>query len=159
MLLNGVRPTATGMEPLNPVMHDLVSGAASSNSAGVVELQKRGNTRQAFSTPTDRSDTDGSKARFEVGDSVKVKLAMRAMHTRLPGYARGRAGLIDAHHGMHILPDASARGERRKEHLYTVAFIASELWPEATDRKDKIYVDLWESYLESPGSSTYPSHP
>jgi nitrile hydratase len=140
-------------------MHDLVSGAASSNSAGVVELQKRGNTRQAFSTPTDRSDTDGSKARFEVGDSVKVKLAMRAMHTRLPGYARGRAGLIDAHHGMHILPDASARGERRKEHLYTVAFIASELWPEATDRKDKIYVDLWESYLESPGSSTYPSHP
>ena len=128
---------------------DLVSVRASSKSASVVErAEKRANTRQAFPTAVDRSDTDYSKARFEVGDFVKAKLAVRAMHTRLPGYARGRAGLIDAHHGMQILPEASARGERRKEHLYTVAFIASELWSEATDRKDKIYVDLWESYLE-----------
>jgi nitrile hydratase len=123
---------------------DFLNGVSSPKSAGVVEPSgKRARSGQT-------SPTGASKAMFVVGDAVKAKPTIAAMHTRLPGYVRGRSGLIDAHHGMQILADASARGEMRNEHLYTVAFAASELWPEARDRNDRIYVDLWESYLESP---------
>ena len=44
--------------------------------------------------------------------------------------------------------DASAKGEIRREPLYTVAFSASALWPEGSHVKDRVYVELWESYLE-----------
>ena len=71
-------------------------------------------------------------------------------HTRLPAYVRGRVGVIHAHHGAHVLPDASARGEERPEHLYSVAFSADALWPEASGRAEKVFLDLWESYLERP---------
>jgi nitrile hydratase len=57
-------------------------------------------------------------------------------------------GVIHARHGGHLLPDASARGEKRAEHLYTVGFAATELWPEAEAAEDRVFVDLWESYLE-----------
>ena len=57
-------------------------------------------------------------------------------------------GIIHAHHGGHVLPDASARGEERGEHLYTVSFASSGLWPEAKGSADRVFVDLWESYLE-----------
>lgn len=46
------------------------------------------------------------------------------------------------------MPDASARGEKRGEHLYTVRFSASELWPEAKASRDRVFVDLWESYFD-----------
>ncbi|WP_363736361.1 SH3-like domain-containing protein [Mesorhizobium sp.] len=75
-------------------------------------------------------------------------LSGRSGHTRLPGYVRGRKGTIFARHGGHVFPDASARGEQKAEHLYTISFAASELWPEAMDRRDRVFVDLWEGYLE-----------
>lgn len=85
---------------------------------------------------------------FALGETVRGQMATCSGHTRLPGYARGRTGIIFAHHGGHVLPDASAKGESRAEHLYTVSFLASELWTEAIGRPDRVYVDLWESYLE-----------
>ncbi len=85
---------------------------------------------------------------FVVGDAVRGKSMGHPGHTRLPSYARGRRGSVIAHHGAHVLPDASAAGTPRGEHLYTVGFAASELWPEAHDSRDQVFVDLWESYLE-----------
>ena len=41
-----------------------------------------------------------------------------------------------------------ARSEMVPEHLYTVAFAAEELWPEAKGSQDKVNIDLWESYFE-----------
>ncbi|WP_348633591.1 SH3-like domain-containing protein [Rhizobium sp. BK251] len=87
-------------------------------------------------------------ALFALGGAVRGKMSGHSGHTRLPGYVRGRRGSIFAHHGGHVFPDASARGEQRAEHLYTISFAASELWPEAKDRRDCVFVDLWESYLE-----------
>jgi len=66
----------------------------------------------------------------------------------MPGYVRGKGGIIFAHHGGHVFPDASARGEEKAEHLYTVSFAAPDLWPQAEGRRDRVSVDLWESYLE-----------
>lgn len=101
-----------------------------------------------------RFDRDiAAAARFAIGDAVRANTLGTAGHTRLPGYVRGRAGVIDHSYGAHVLPDASARGEERAEPLYSVKFAADTLWPEAKgrkagDRREWVYVDLWESYLE-----------
>jgi len=68
-------------------------------------------------------------------------------HTRLPQYVRGRCGTIHARHGAHVFPDLSAQGEEIHQHCYSVVFSAAELWPEAAGSRDKVYLDLWESYL------------
>jgi hypothetical protein len=86
---------------------------------------------------------------FQIGNSVRTASLIGSDHTRLPGYVRGRIGRIHSSHGPHIFADASARGDMRREPLYTVAFAAAELWPEAAGRRDVIYVDVWESYLET----------
>jgi nitrile hydratase subunit beta len=87
--------------------------------------------------------------RFKRGQSVRTKKLMGSAHTRLPLYARGRTGAIHAHHGAHIFPDLSAKGIEEAQHLYSVRFEAPELWPEAEGGQDKIFLDLWESYLEA----------
>jgi nitrile hydratase len=91
--------------------------------------------------------TDGAPV-FTIGDQIRTKALGSTGHTRLPAYARGRAGRIHTCHGGHVLPDASARGEERAEPLYSVVFDAAELWPEAGGRRDRVFIDLWESYLE-----------
>ncbi len=45
-------------------------------------------------------------------------------HTRLPGYAQERAGVVEIVHPPMILPDANVSGEERVEHLYAVRFAA-----------------------------------
>jgi len=85
---------------------------------------------------------------YAVGDSVRARAHGVSGHTRLPAYVRGRTGRITSHHGAHVLPDANALGEKHYEHLYTVAFEASELWAEAQGRQERVYLNLWESYLE-----------
>ena len=85
---------------------------------------------------------------FAASEPVRAAAWGHSGHTRLPGYARGRSGTIHAHHGSHILADASARGVEKGEHLYTVRFASSELWPEAQAPGHQVFIDLWESYLE-----------
>jgi nitrile hydratase subunit beta len=86
--------------------------------------------------------------RFETGQTVRTKTLIGSAHTRLPLYARGRMGVIHANHGAHILPDLSAKGIEEAQHLYSVRFEAQELWPEAKGSRDKVFLDLWESYLD-----------
>ncbi|MDP9136907.1 MAG: nitrile hydratase subunit beta [Pseudomonadota bacterium] len=89
----------------------------------------------------------GAAPRFAVGDRVRARTHGSPGHTRLPAYVRGRIGEINRCHGAHVLPDANARGIEESEPLYTVAFAAEELWPEAKSQRDRVFVDLWESYL------------
>ena len=86
---------------------------------------------------------------FARGDRVRTIASGSLGHTRLPQYARGRDGEIEMFHGCHILPDTNMAGDGPAEPLYTVSFLAAELWPEAAGRKDRVYLELWESYLES----------
>lgn len=98
-----------------------------------------------------RFDRDeGPKANFKVGDRVRVRDHGISTHTRLPGYVRGRSGTIERYCGNHVLPDASAIGKEHAEPLYTVMFDAGALWPEATGRRERVHLDLWQSYLERP---------
>jgi nitrile hydratase len=87
--------------------------------------------------------------RFEVGQRVRARNIHPAGHTRLPRYARGKLGVIDRDHGVHVFPDSNAHflGEK-PQHLYTVRFEARELWGEQASPKDAVYVDLWDDHLE-----------
>ncbi|MDD9923504.1 MAG: nitrile hydratase subunit beta [Boseongicola sp.] len=88
-----------------------------------------------------------SSPTFSVGDAVVANLTATSGHTRLPAYVRGKPGIIHSHHGAHFFPDDCAKGKERAEHLYTVAFASKDLWPEASESPDMVYLDLWESYL------------
>ncbi len=90
----------------------------------------------------------GAKPQFAVGDKVRARLAGSVGHTRLPQYARGRIGRIEADRGGYVFPDSNATDEGFAAQLYTVAFAAGELWPEARGNRDHVFIDLWESYLE-----------
>ena len=88
-----------------------------------------------------------SEPAFSVGQRVLTSSHGYVGHTRLPQYARGRYGIVHAYHGAHVFPDLSAQGQEIHQHLYSVSFTATELWPEAQNSRDKVYLDLWESYL------------
>src|SRR4029077_19588238 len=90
----------------------------------------------------------GPKPAFCGGQKGRARLAGAAGHTRLPRYVRGRPGIIHAYHGDHLLREAGAKGKKRAEPLYAVAFRAADLWPDAAASADRIFLDLWESYLE-----------
>jgi nitrile hydratase len=61
----------------------------------------------------------------------------------------GKPGVITAHLGATLFPDAHAVGRRAlPQHLYTVAFDGTELWGEGAEPGTEVRVDLYESYLE-----------
>ena len=71
-------------------------------------------------------------------------------HTRLPGYARNKFGVIQAAHGAWVFPDTNAHGRGEQPcHLYTVVFQGSELWGEDGEGATEICIDLFEPYLHS----------
>ena len=84
---------------------------------------------------------------FSVGQQVMTSSHGHSGHTRLPQYARGRRGTIQVCNGAHVYPDLSAQGEEIHQYCYNVMFMAEELWPEVQGSRDKVYLDLWESYL------------
>ena len=89
------------------------------------------------------------RPRFMVGDSIRVRAHQAVGHTRQPGYVTGKPGVVTAHLGATLLPDAHAEFRRaRPEHLYTVAFAGRDLWGEAAEPATEVRVDLYEPYLE-----------
>ena len=97
--------------------------------------------------PFSRSPTQ--PARFAVGDRVHTSADEASHHTRLPGYARGKNGVVQRVHGVHVFPDTHAHGlGESPQWLYNVAFEASELWGREHAGQSIISVDAWEPYLE-----------
>ena len=96
-----------------------------------------------------RFDRKGPAPALKAGDAVRAGSHGIAGHSRLPAYVRGQQGTVHAVRGSHVFPDANAVGEERAEPLYTVAFKAADLWPDSRGGNDRVYVDLWESYLEA----------
>jgi nitrile hydratase subunit beta len=89
------------------------------------------------------------KPRFNVGDTVRAKNLNPSGHTRLPRYVRGKQGVIHLVHGTFVYPDTNAHGgDERPQPLYNVCFSARELWGPTSARRDHLYIDLWEEYLE-----------
>lgn len=92
---------------------------------------------------------EGMAPRFKIGDKVVVKDFHTTRHTRCPRYVKGKKGVIVRFHGNHVYPDSNAHGKgEAPQPLYTVKFMATELWGNEAKPKDSVYVDLWDSYLE-----------
>jgi nitrile hydratase len=89
-------------------------------------------------------------ARFAVGERVRTIAAQPPHHTRLPGYARGRLGVVERIHGAHVFPDTNSQGlGESPQWLYTVVFDEEELWGTRTPHQRSIIsVDAFEPYLE-----------
>ncbi len=86
---------------------------------------------------------------FKVGARVLARNVEIDGHTRLPRYVRGKRGTIERIHGNHAFPDTAAHDQGENPNpLYGVRFEAQELWGENVTRKDSVYIDLWEDYLQ-----------
>jgi nitrile hydratase len=101
----------------------------------------------ATGSPTARPAT--APARFALGQRVRLYGGEVPHHTRLPGYVRGKCGLIERLHGAHVFADAQASGRgEQPQWLYTVAFDGAELWPgEQAPGRLSVSIDAWEPYL------------
>jgi len=90
-------------------------------------------------------------ALFAPGDKIRTKVMNPTTHTRLPRYARGKIGIVDAVRGSFVFPDSNARGAGEDPRwLYTVSFTGEELWGADADPALKVSIDAWEPYLERP---------
>ena len=97
-------------------------------------------------------DKPGSKpprARFAKGARVRARNLNPSGHTRIPRYVRGKAGVIARDWGVFAFPDTNAhRAGAKPQHCYSVAFDARELWGKPASSRERLYIDLWEDYLE-----------
>ena len=92
---------------------------------------------------------DDVAPRYHMGDQVRARNIHPKGHTRIPRYVRGRLGVIDRDHGVFIFPDTNAVfAGKRPQHLYSVCFTAREIWGTEAVITDKVYVDMWDDYLE-----------
>jgi nitrile hydratase len=88
-------------------------------------------------------------ARFKPGDRVKTRNINPTTHTRLPRYARGKTGTVEAVRGCHVYPDTAATGAgEHPQWLYTVVFTGREVWGEAADATLTLSIEAFEPYLD-----------
>jgi nitrile hydratase len=86
---------------------------------------------------------------FDVGERVRAKDMSPPGHTRLPGYLRGRTGVVELVQPAAVLPDTNAHflGEN-PQYVYSVRFDSHELWG-ADAEGFTLTAELYESYLET----------
>ena len=87
--------------------------------------------------------------KFQVGTQVRTQRHGKIGHTRLPAYARDVVGTVVSHHNAWIYPDTHAHGQgEAPEHLYTVKFLAEDLFGENCEAGTEVCIDLFEPYLD-----------
>jgi len=133
LLLPDELAAGRALHPARPVARVL-------HAAEVPEALARG-------SPTERPAT--APARFRLGDAVRTRAQHVDHHTRLPGYAHGKRGVIEGVQDMHVFADRHAQGlGEQPQWLYRVAFGGSELWGDDAAPGLSVALDAWESYLE-----------
>ena len=96
---------------------------------------------------TNRRDRE----RFLPGDRVRVRREHVPGHVRMPGYIRGKSGVVLSESPAYPFPDAYAHAiEAADEPTYDVRFSAEELWPQSADAAF-VHVGVFQSYLERAG--------
>ena len=85
---------------------------------------------------------------FAVGDRVRVRDESVPGHMRMPGYVRGKTGVVVGVSPAYPFPDAHGHGVAAEdEPTYDVRFRSEDLWPGSSDPA-LVHVGLFESYLE-----------
>ena len=91
----------------------------------------------------------GTPPRFKAGERIVTRNFSPAGHTRLPRYARGKHGVVEAVREGFVFPDSNAHGEgENPQWVYTVVFDGREIWGDDADPTLSVSIDAWESYLE-----------
>jgi hypothetical protein len=91
-----------------------------------------------------------SGARFKAGDRVRVRADDRPGHIRTPFYIRGKTGWVERVHGTFLNPESLAYGQDGlpKRPLYLVGFQQAAVWDRYGAPKDKLFIDIYEHWLE-----------
>jgi nitrile hydratase subunit beta len=86
--------------------------------------------------------------KFAEGQRVRTRNFSPRTHTRLPTYAKGKTGIIEAVQGSFVFPDANAHGKgENPQWVYTVVFDGAEVWGEDATPGLTVSIDAWENYL------------
>jgi nitrile hydratase subunit beta len=89
------------------------------------------------------------RERFVPGDRVRVRFDYVPGHVRMPGYIRGKSGVVVSESPAYPFPDAHAHSvEAGDEPTYDVRFRTIDLWPDSADTA-LVYVAVFQSYLET----------
>ncbi len=128
---------------------ELAAGQALHPPMPVARVLKAADVAAALAkgSPTERASV--APARFQVGNRVRTRSAPVAHHTRLPGYAHGKQGVVESVQGAHVFADTHAQGlGEQPQWLYRVAFSGTALWGADAAPGTSVALDAWESYLE-----------
>jgi nitrile hydratase subunit beta len=89
-----------------------------------------------------------TRERFQPGDRVRVRDDYVPGHVRMPGYIRGKTGVVVSESPAYPFPDAHAHAlAAQDERTYDVRFRSEDLWPQSADAA-LVHVGVFQSYLE-----------
>src|ERR1700694_2236603 len=112
-----------------------------------LEQRARGDFPLALPSAPGRGNV-ANREHFEPGDRVRVRLDSVPGHMRMPGYIRGKVGVLVAESPAYPFPDAHAHGVASEdEPTYDVRFRSEDLWPGSAEPA-LIHVGVFQSYLE-----------
>jgi nitrile hydratase subunit beta len=144
--LNGLEKLLIGKRLVTP--DELTAGCMQHAPAPVARVLKADQVAAVLAkgAPTERAPA--GPARFSPGQRVRTRATPAGHHTRLPGYVRGRTGVIERVLGAHVFADSHARGlGEDPQWLYTVVFDAAELWGSEATSGHSVSFDAWQPYL------------
>jgi nitrile hydratase len=114
------------------------------------ELEQRARGHVPLAGPNASGRTNAAmRERFQPGDRVRVRSDYVPGHVRMPGYIRGKTGVVVSESPAYPFPDAHAHAiEAEDEPTYDVRFATEDLWPQSADAA-LVHVAVFQSYLES----------
>jgi nitrile hydratase subunit beta len=128
---------------------DLAAGHAVDGAPKPKRVLKAADVAGAMARGGPCNRTVAQPAKFAAGGRVRTRNIHPQGHTRLPRYARGKLGVVEAVREGYVLPDSNAHGRgEAPEWVYTVVFDGRELWGEDAQAGLTVSIDAWESYLE-----------
>ena len=114
------------------------------------ELERRaGGAFPLATTPLGPGRTNiASRQRFSAGDRVRVRADYVPGHVRMPGYIRGKVGVVVSESPAYPFPDAHAHSvEAADEPTYDVRFRSEDLWPDSAESA-LVHAAVFQSYLQ-----------
>jgi len=113
------------------------------------ELEQRAHGRFPLAAPSAPGRGNApARERFKAGDRVRVKSDYVPGHIRMPGYIRGKTGVVLSESPPYPFPDAHAHSvQAQDEPTYDVRFRSEDLWPNSADAA-LVHVAVFQSYLD-----------
>jgi hypothetical protein len=93
----------------------------------------------------------GEAARFAPGDHIRVKARSPIGHYRVPHYLRDKAGVVESivePVAVDNEEEGYGRNAGSRLHYYRVAFLMKEIWPRYGPPRDRLLIEIFESWLE-----------